>query len=68
MGHMSEFYEHQGHTGPTLADWTGLTPLAAVRTEGACASSGVALRLGIMSVMSGMYDVVMVGGRRKNDS
>jgi hypothetical protein len=20
VGHMSEFYEHQGHTGPTLAD------------------------------------------------
>jgi len=65
VGHMSESYEHQGHTGPTLADWAGLTPSAAVRTEGACASSGVALRLGIMSVLSGLYDVVMVGGVEK---
>jgi len=65
VGHMGEFYEHQGHTGPTLADWAGLTPSAAVRTEGACASSGVALRLGIMSVLSGMCDVVMVGGVEK---
>jgi len=65
VGHMSEYYEHQGHTGPTLADWAGLTPSAAVRTEGACASSGVALRLGIMSVLSGLYDVVMVGGVEK---
>ena len=65
VGHMGESYEHQGHTGPTLADWAGLTPSAAVRTEGACASSGVALRLGIMSVLSGLYNVVMVGGVEK---
>jgi len=65
VGHMGESYEHQGHTGPTLADWAGLTPSAAVRTEGACASSGVALRLGIMSVLSGLYDMVMVGGAEK---
>jgi len=65
VGHMGEGYEHQGHTGPTLADWAGLTPSAAVRTEGACASSGVALRLGLMSVLSGLYDVVMVGGVEK---
>jgi len=65
VGHMGEFYEHQGHTGPTLADWAGLTPAAAVRTEGACASSGVAMRLGIMAVLSHMYDVVMVGGVEK---
>jgi len=65
VGHMGESYEHQGHTGPTLADWAGLTPCAAVRTEGACASSGVALRLGIMSVLSGLYDVAMVGGVEK---
>jgi acetyl-CoA C-acetyltransferase len=36
-----------------------------VRTEGACASSGVALRLGIMSIVSGMYNVVIVGGVEK---
>jgi len=65
VGHMGEGYEHQGHTGPTLADWAGLTPSAAVRTEGACASSGVALRLGLMSVLSGLYDVVIVGGVEK---
>jgi acetyl-CoA C-acetyltransferase len=65
VGHMGESYEHQGHTGPTLADWAGLTPCAATRTEGACASSGVALRLGIMSILSGLYDVVMVGGVEK---
>jgi acetyl-CoA C-acetyltransferase len=65
VGHMGEGYEHQGHTGPTLADWAGLLPCASVRTESACASSGVALRLGVMSVLSGLYDIVMVGGVEK---
>jgi acetyl-CoA C-acetyltransferase len=65
VGHMSEGYEHQGHTGPTLADWAGLLPCASVRIESACASSGVALRLGLMSILSGLYDIVMVGGVEK---
>lgn len=65
VGHMGEGYEHQGHTGPTLADWAGLLPCASVRTESACASSGVALRLGVMSVLSGLYDIVIVGGAEK---
>jgi acetyl-CoA C-acetyltransferase len=65
VGHMGEGYEHQGHTGPTLADWAGLLPCASVRTENACASSGVALRLGVMSVLSGIYDIVIVGGAEK---
>ncbi len=65
VGHMGEGYEHQGHTGPTLADWAGLLPCASVRTESACASSGVALRLGVMSVLSGLCDIVMVGGVEK---
>jgi len=65
VGHMGESYEHQGHTGPTLADWAGLTPKAAIRTEAACSSSGVALRIGVFAVLSGLYDVVMVGGVEK---
>jgi len=62
---MGESYEHQGHTGPTLADWTGLLPKPAVRLESACASSGAALRAGIQAIMSGMHKVVMVGGVEK---
>jgi len=65
VGHMSESYEHQGHTGPTLSDWAGLTPTQATRIENACASSGVALRCGIFAILSGMYDIVMVGGVEK---
>ena len=65
VGHMGESYEHQGHTGPTLADWTGLLPKPAIRIESACASSGAALRTGILAILSGMYKVVMVGGVEK---
>ena len=61
----SELFEGQGHTAPIMADWVGLTPIAATRVEDACASSGVALRQGIMAVASGLHDVVLVGGIEK---
>ena len=65
VGQMGESFEHQGHTGPTALDWAGLLPIPAIRTEAACGSSAVALRAGIFAVMSGLYDVVMVGGVEK---
>ena len=65
VGQMSESFEHQGHTAPTLSDWTGLLPAPAIRIETACASSGGAIRYGIMAILSGIYDVVMVGGVEK---
>jgi acetyl-CoA C-acetyltransferase len=65
VGHMGESFEHQGHTGPTMLDWSGMLPIPATRVESACASSGAALRCGIFAVLSGMHDVVMVGGVEK---
>ena len=65
VGHMGEAYEHQGHTGATAADWAGLTGIPATRTEAACASSGAALVSGIYAVLSGLADVVLVGGAEK---
>ena len=65
IGHMGEAYEHQGHTGATAADWAGLLHVPTIRTEAACASSGVALRSGIYAVLSGLADVVLVGGVEK---
>ena len=65
IGHMGESYEHQGHTGATMADWIGLGHVPATRTEAACASSGAALRAAICAVRSGLSDVVMVGGVEK---
>ncbi|UCC59192.1 MAG: thiolase domain-containing protein [Candidatus Bathyarchaeum sp.] len=65
VGHMGEAYEHQGHTGPTLADWAGMLPKPAVRIESACASSGIALRTGILAILSGLHKIVIVGGVEK---
>ncbi|MCW4029518.1 MAG: thiolase domain-containing protein [Candidatus Bathyarchaeota archaeon] len=65
VGHMGEAYEHQGHTGSTIADWAGLAGVPATRTEAACGSSGAALRSGVYAVLSGLADVVVVGGVEK---
>jgi acetyl-CoA C-acetyltransferase len=65
IGHMGESYEHQGHMGATIADWIGLSGIPATRVEAACGSSGAALRTGIYAVLSGLADVVIVGGVEK---
>jgi acetyl-CoA C-acetyltransferase len=65
IGHMGESYEHQGHMGATIADWIGLSGIPATRIEAACGSSGAALRTGIYAVLSGLADVVIVGGVEK---
>jgi len=65
VGMMSESFERQGHIAPVLSDWTGLLHAPAIRTEVACASSAAALRLGIFSILSGIYDIVVVGGLEK---
>jgi acetyl-CoA C-acetyltransferase len=61
----SDLFEGQGHTAPFMADWVGLAPRPATRIEDACASSGVALRQGIIAIASGLYDIVLVGGIEK---
>jgi acetyl-CoA C-acetyltransferase len=61
----SDLFEGQAHVAPLMADWVGLTPRSATRVEDACASSGVALRQGIIAIASGLYDVVLVGGIEK---
>jgi len=58
----SDLFNHQGHLAPQMADLVGLTPKPASRFEGACASSGVALRQGILAIASGIHDVIAVGG------
>jgi acetyl-CoA C-acetyltransferase len=61
----SDLFEGQGHTAPIIADWLGMTPTPLTRIENACASSGSALREGVMAIASGMYDIVLVGGVEK---
>lgn len=58
----NDFFTHQAHWAPILADLIGHTPKPATRTEGACASSALAFREGVFAVASGFYDAVLVGG------
>ncbi|MBY9011551.1 MAG: hypothetical protein KGD70_04175 [Candidatus Lokiarchaeota archaeon] len=58
----SDLFNHQGHLAPQMANLVGLSPKPASRFEGACASSGVALRQGILAIASGIHDVIAVGG------
>lgn len=64
----SDLFEGQSHTAPLMTSWVGLAPRPATRVEDACASSGVALRQGILAIASGLYDVVLVGGIEKMSS
>ncbi|MFZ3150071.1 MAG: beta-ketoacyl synthase N-terminal-like domain-containing protein [Anaerolineaceae bacterium] len=66
MGNFSaDQFEKQGHLAPIVANWIGISPVASMRVEDACASGGVALREGILAIASGQYDVVLVGGLEK---
>lgn len=55
----------QEHIGALIADQSGLTPMPATRVEAACASGALALRQAILSILSGVHDVVVVGGVEK---
>ncbi len=58
----NDFFAHQSHWGPIIADLIGHTPKPSTRTEGACASSALAFREGVLAIASGYYDIVLAGG------
>lgn len=57
----------QEHIGALVADASGFSHMhiPSTRMEGACASGGLAMRQGYLSIASGMNDVVVVGGIEK---
>lgn len=66
VGSMSPgLFVGQEHLGSLLADYLGQCPIPAVRVESACASGGMAMRMGWMDVALGLHDIVMVGGVEK---
>ncbi len=65
IGQMSGSFEHQEHNAPIMLEWINLPLAEGIRVENACASSGTALRLGVMAIASGFYDVVLIGGVEK---
>jgi len=55
----------QEHLGPLMADHLGMTGVAAVHVESACASGGVALRQAFMDVALGASDLCLATGIEK---
>ncbi|MCK5458497.1 MAG: thiolase domain-containing protein, partial [Thermoplasmatales archaeon] len=57
----------QEHVGALVADAAGFSQvhIPSTRVEGACASGGLAVRQGYLSIASGMNDIVVVGGMEK---
>jgi len=61
----SGLFSAQEHIASVMADYLGVTPVAAARVETACASAGLAVRLGWMEVASGLSGIVMAIGVEK---
>jgi acetyl-CoA C-acetyltransferase len=57
----------QEHIGALVADVSGFSHMhiPSTRVEGACASGGLAVRQGYLSIASGVNDIVIVGGIEK---
>ena len=55
----------QEHLASLMADYLGVGNIPATRVESACASGGVAMKMGWMEVASGLSDIVLIGGVEK---
>ena len=58
----------QGSLAPLVAGRLGLDGIPGTKVEGACASGGLALREGFLTVALGLYDFVLVVGVEKMSS
>jgi len=55
----------QEHIASLIVDHAGLTPIPCTRVEAACASGGSALRQAVITVASGIHDIVVAAGIEK---
>ena len=62
---VSEALVHQGSLAPMVAYRLGLRTIPCTKVEGACASSGIAFRHGVLLVASGVCDIVLTAGAEK---
>lgn len=65
---VSETLVHQGSLAPMVAYRLGLRSIPCTKVEGACASSGIAFRHGVLLVASGLCDIVLTAGAEKMTS
>ena len=62
----SSFSERQTNIAPlALASIGIVTNIPSMRYEAACGSGSIAFRQGYMAILSGMYDIVLVGGTER---
>ena len=62
---MSGFLQHQEHLGPLMATALGREGVPTYKVEGACASGGVAVNASVKAALSGLEEIVLVGGVEK---
>jgi len=65
VGNQSEVYEHQIMYGAMVAESAGLLPKPAIRVEGCAAAGGLAVHSGVLDILSGAHDMVLVCGLEK---
>ena len=66
VGHiLGDFEEGQQLSQSFISENLGLRNVAANVYDGACASSGVAIRDAFIWIASGMYDIILVGGMER---
>jgi len=66
VGSMSSgLFAGQEHIAAMLADYLGQASVPSARVETACASGGLAIKLGYMEIACGISDVVLVSGVEK---
>jgi len=61
----SGIFVGQEHLASQLSDYLGMKNIPAARVESACASGGLAMKMGFIEVASGFSDIVMVSGVEK---
>ena len=62
---MSGFLQHQEHLGALMSTALGQEGVPTYKVEAACASGGVAVNAAVKAVLSGLEDIVLVGGVEK---
>ena len=62
---LSGFLQNQEHLGALMATALQREGVPTYKIEGACASGAVAMNAGIKAVLSGLEDIVLVGGVEK---
>jgi acetyl-CoA C-acetyltransferase len=62
---LNDFEEGQQIANTFIAENLGLRNIATNMYDGACASSGVAIRDAFIWIASGMYDIILVGGMER---